>query len=70
MNAQAIKLPWHLVATIQVAWQAVWRSAWKKSEADAAAAAAAGVKVGMLRVVNAHDVVPIAPITLPLPFFL
>jgi hypothetical protein len=61
-----MKLPWHLVATVQVAWQGLWRSARKPVEADAAA----GVKVGMLRVVNAHDVVPLTPITLPLPFLL
>jgi hypothetical protein len=54
---QAIKLPWYLVAKLQ---------AQKQAEVGAAAAAA-GVKVGMLRVVNAHDVVPNAPVTLPLP---
>lgn len=63
-------MPWFIVAKIQVAWEdLLWRlqpEKRKQAEDDAAA----GVKVGMLRLVNAHDVVPNAPITLPLPMFL
>lgn len=71
---QTFKLPWYLVAKGQVAWKQLWKSSptpvQPRPGRQTDAAAAAGVKVGMLRVVNAHDIVPDTPITLPLPPFL
>lgn len=54
---QFCKLPWYLVAVAQASLH---------PDMDAAA----GTRVGMLRVVNAHDVVPNMPFTLPVPGFL
>jgi len=57
---QVSKMPWYAVGLLQLAWKRDRRGPQPP----------AGARVGMLRIVNAHDVVPNLPFTLPLPPFM